>query len=202
VPPPPAARLVSLFPSKFSTLLLAADKTGLSGEKHAETTGLTVFAPTNRAFQKLGVAANAFLFNTEKGIKYLKALLLYHMVADETLYTDEYYGRQAADGNDGDDVHDEGSTFHVDLPSLLHEKSIGVDIARRFGFVTMRVNGFTDVSTQDVVAKDGVVQVLHSVLIPPHSHKGAWAEEDGEIEVEDLMERLDPFLASEGVGEL
>jgi len=108
VPPPPARRLISLFPSKFSTFELAAEKTGLiphhrhdekDGDDHEyhqghNLTGLTVFAPTNFAFRKLGPAANAFLFNTEKGLGYLRALLKYHLVVNETLYSDAYYGLQ------------------------------------------------------------------------------------------------------------
>ena len=126
VPPPPARKLISLLPSKFSTLLLAADKTGLAKAKDHDhkLTGLTIFAPTNAAFQKLGPAANAFLFNSEKGLRYLKALLLYHIVANETLYSDTYYGatENSLDGlDDGDREYEgEGDTknghTHIALP--------------------------------------------------------------------------------------
>jgi uncharacterized surface protein with fasciclin (FAS1) repeats len=190
VPPPPAPRIISLFPQKFSTLLLAGEKTGLSKElhdHHAKTTGGTVFAPTNWAFQKLGPGANAFLFNTEKGLGYLKALLKYHIVVNETLYSDAYYGK---DGKSN--VNTGSSQYHVDLPTLLDEKSLSIDIARWGGFISYKINGFTRVSIQDGVANDGVIQVVDSVLIPPHQHHG---DHDGEeIEVEELIERLEPFL--------
>lgn len=212
VPPPPVGKLISLFPSKFSTLLLAIEKTRIHDDhgagEHPPTKGLTVFAPTNRAFEKLGPAANAFLFNTEKGLGYLKALLLYHAVANETLYSDEYYGKPDAagsvevDGESGRNGH-----FRVDLPTLLHGKHLSIDIARFHRLITIRVNGRTRVSVQDALAKDGVVHVVDSILLPPRKHKGAWEEEeeeDGEIDVDELIERLQPVAESqsEWAGEL
>ncbi|KAI1841638.1 hypothetical protein JX266_012191 [Neoarthrinium moseri] len=189
VPPPPAGRIISLFPQKFSTLILAAEKSGLSKEVHGhKTTGSTVFAPTNWAFQKLGPHANAFLFNTEKGLGYLKALLKYHIVANETLYSDAYYGK---DGRT--EVDTSAAQFHVDLPTLLDEKSLSIDVARWGGFISIKINGFTRVSIQDGIAKDGVIQVVDSVLIPPHEHHGEYIDGD-KIEVEDLIERLEPYV--------
>lgn len=76
VPPPFVGRVLTLFPSKFSTLLLAYEKTNFTEFIHGvKMTGSTVFAPDNAAFAKLGPAANAFLFNTEKGLGYLKGIL-------------------------------------------------------------------------------------------------------------------------------
>ncbi|KAK9773364.1 putative Fasciclin domain-containing protein [Seiridium cardinale] len=201
VPPPPAPRIISLFPQKFSTLLLAGEKTGLGKELHGlRSTGGTLFAPTNWAFEKLGPGANAFLFNTEKGLGYLKALLKYHTVVNETLYSDAYYGKEGSD-----DINTESSQNHIDLPTLLEDKNLSIDIARWGGFITFKINGFTRVSIQDAIAKDGVIQVLSSVLIPPHEHHGQYV--DGQhIEVEELIERLEPFLENKKehltVGEL
>lgn len=214
VPPPPVERLISLFPSKFSTLELAAAKTGFKHHHHSDDddshteklTGLTVFAPTNLAFKKLGPRANAFLFNTEKGLGFLRALLAYHVVANETLYSDEFYGKKKEDDlsffdeetSDADvDVESIGAKhFHLDLPTLLGDKHIAVDISRFFGFIKIKLNGHVDVAIQDGLAKDGVVQVVDSVLIPPHPHhKGFWNDEvDGEISVEELVARLEPFV--------
>ncbi|XXH02786.1 hypothetical protein Hte_009172 [Hypoxylon texense] len=227
-PPPPVERLISLFPGKFSTLELAAEKTGFKhhhhhsgddGDSHAEKlTGLTLFAPTNLAFKKLGPGANAFLFNTEKGLGYLRALLAYHVVANETLYSDEFYGKKKeddlsffddndSDGNnagEGEDGEEEeagvGSKhYHLDLPTLLGDKHIAVDISRWLGFTKIRLNGHVDVAIQDALAKNGVVQVVDSVLIPPHPHhKDAGVSDDnepnGQISVEELMERLGPYV--------
>ncbi|KAI0019921.1 FAS1 domain-containing protein [Xylariomycetidae sp. FL0641] len=219
VPPPPAAKLISLFPSKFSTLSLAAEKTGFAhhhghGHRHhsdsdsdddekkhhdcgGKSTGLTLFAPTNTAFRRLGPAANAFLFNTEKGLGYLRALLKYHVVVNETLYSDAYYGRQSEEDVISVSGYGHGAKhYHVDLPTLLDDKSIAVDIDKWFGLVRMVANGHTRVAVKDGVARDGVVQVINSVLIPPHPRHGEAAVE-GEIEVEDLIERLAPFVEEE-----
>ncbi|KAF3054903.1 putative fasciclin domain family protein [Daldinia childiae] len=230
VPPPPAKTLISLFPTKFSTLELAAEKTGLKrhGDSHHELTGLTVFAPTNTAFQRLGPGANAFLFNTEKGLHYLRALLAYHIVANETLYSDAYYGPKAAGfapsldlayNADADTAEEEDGAetkgakhYHLDLPTLLDDAHLAVDISRWFGFITIKVNGHVDVAIQDGLARNGVLQVVDHILIPPHNHKGAWnGEVEGEISVEELVERLEPFIkkdigkgetGEEGIGEL
>ena len=206
VPPPPAQKIVELLPGSFSTLLLAAEKTGLAdkAKEHShDLTGLTIFAPTNSAFRRLGPAANAFLFNSERGLKYLKALLKYHIVANETLYSDAYYGHKKHDG-DGDDEDKtvegratENGHFHVDLPTLLGDRRLSIDIARWYGLIEIKINGFTRVAVQDGVARDGVIHTLNSVLIPPHEQKGALPS-GAEISVEDLVERLEGFVSDDG----
>ncbi|KAI0850841.1 FAS1 domain-containing protein [Daldinia vernicosa] len=242
VPPPPAKVLISLFPSKFSTLELAAEKTGLKhhhgdedAHHHDKLTGLTLFAPTNTAFQRLGPAANAFLFNTGKGLHYLRALLEYHIVANETLYSDAYYGQKKAAGfapsldlaytagaadaaekkeeEDGAETKGAAKHYHLDLPTLLDDAHLAVDITRWYGFITIKVNGHVGVAIQDGLARNGVLQVVDHILVPPRNHhKGAWdGEVEGEISVEELVERLEPFVkkgvvggeaGEEGVGEL
>ncbi|KAI1163526.1 FAS1 domain-containing protein [Nemania serpens] len=213
IPPPPARRLISLFPSRFSTLELAAEKTGLiphhdkSHEHHLHGTGLTLFAPTNAAFARLGPAANAFLFNTEKGLGFLRALLKYHVVANQTLYSDAYYGVKGEEedvlppsSGDEDEESDrpgrgKNGHFHVDLPTLLDDKSLSIDIARWYGFIRIRINGYQSVAVEDAVAADGVVHVLGSVLLPPRGPKGEGvAVANGEISVEELVERLQPYV--------
>lgn len=210
VPPPPAEKIVSLLPGEFSTLLLAAEKTGLSREKHDKdhdsknhsTSGLTVFAPTNTAFRRLGPAANAFLFNSEKGLKYLKALLKYHIVVNETLYSDAFYGPGHKDEEEfplanSEDGHDHyKGRYHVDLPTLLGDKSLSIDIARWYGLIEIKINGFNRVSVQDGVAKDGVIHAVQTVLIPPHGSKGFYPA-DTEIAVEDLTEHLEPYVVED-----
>ncbi|CRK29858.1 hypothetical protein BN1708_015700 [Verticillium longisporum] len=160
-----------------------------------EDPGATVFAPSNTAFDRLGPGANAFLFNSEKGLKYLKALLKYHVVANETLYSDHYYKHDQGEeeevaGDDDGGVEAEGvKHYHVDLPSLLDEKSIAVDITRWGGFIDLKVNGYIHVSVSDAVAKNGVVHVVDSVLLP-HRKPGG----DAEVDVEELKAMLAPFV--------
>lgn len=58
-----------------------------------------MFAPSNFAFQKLPAKVTAFLFSSY-GQKYLKALLQYHVVANQTLYSDAYYAAASVDEKD------------------------------------------------------------------------------------------------------
>lgn len=50
----------------------------------------TLFAPTNKAFEKLGHKVNKFLFSPW-GKPYLAALLKYHLVMNSTLFSDIYF---------------------------------------------------------------------------------------------------------------
>ena len=176
-------------------------------EPHA--TGLTLFAPTNDAFARLGPAANAFLFNTEKGLGFLKALLKYHIVINETLYSDAYYGQKGqsedlfASDDDEESTTGKNGHFHVDLPTMLEGKHLSIDIARFYGFITMTINGGPKVAVADGVCLDGVVQVMGSVLFPPRKpgSGAAWTEADGEISVEELVEILQPYVEEDGESE-
>ncbi|UNI24956.1 hypothetical protein JDV02_010670 [Purpureocillium takamizusanense] len=190
VPPPMVGRVISLFPSHFSTLLLAYEKTDFVKFIHGvKMTGSTVFAPSNDAFQRLGPRANAFLFNTEKGLKYLKALLKYHIAPNATLYSDAFYDKT----DKHEKVDNAGGREHYDLGTLLGEARISVDIARLGGFSAIRVNGFAHVSVRDGLAKNGVIQVLDKVLIPQHKHEGH-DDDVSDIAIEDLVQRLEPYV--------
>ena len=112
IPPPKTVDIISLLPGEFSTLELGLAKTGLipalnDTSKHI---GGTFFAPSNFAFLKLGPRINAFLFSSY-GLKYLKALLQYHVVANQTLYSDAFY---KADDVDKQSRIPKG-LFHVSL---------------------------------------------------------------------------------------
>jgi len=151
--------------------------------------GGTLFAPSNFAFKKLGPKINAFLFS-KWGEKYLKALLKYHVVANHTLYSDAYYKADSATESIPKGV------FHVDLPTLLDDKYLSIDVARWGRFIKIKINAFTEVAILDGIAKDGVIHVLSSVLIPPKKVGGKVENYEGEdLTEEDLMERLEPFVA-------
>lgn len=188
VPPPFVGRELTLFPSRFSTLLLAYEKTNFTQFIHGvKMTGSTVFAPDNAAFAKLGPAANAFLFNTQKGLGYLKAILKYHIVPNEVVYSDAYYIESGSEARD-----DVGrGHYHLDVPTLLGEKNIAIDVARWAGIIRVKLNGYIPIKVQDAIAKNGVIHLPSSVLIPPHKDDKRNSEDFGEdISVEELMERL------------
>ncbi|KAL6721906.1 hypothetical protein ACLMJK_001011 [Lecanora helva] len=201
IPPPKTAEIVQLLPGEFSTLELGLIKTGLLEAINDTSTHLggTVFAPSNFAFQKLGPRVNGFLFS-QYGQKYLKALLKYHVVADQTLYSDAYYKAEATD------VEENGipkGYFHIDLATLLKDKSLSVDVARYGRFIRIKINAFATVTIEDGIAADGVIQVVDNVLIPPKSiDRGLqhWAGE--ELSIDDLKERLEPLVSHETPEEL
>jgi len=195
VPPPNVASIIDLLPGEFSTLELGLGKTGLFDKMNSteyEHNGGTFFAPNNFAFQKLGARANAFLFS-KYGEKYLKALLKYHIVVDETLYSDAFYDGRKKD--DKDSVQERPGGYHYDMPTALCGKNLAVDVGRYGPFVEIRINGFSRVTVHDGVASDGVIQVVSNVLIPPKTAGGEqvfWKGE--ELTVEDLKERLQPLV--------
>ena len=192
LPPPPALKIIELLPGEFSTLQLGLEKTGLfDAIKDSEHEGGTLFAPSNWAFQKLGPKINAFLFS-KYGEKYLKPLLEYHIAPEQTLYSDAFYKGKKED----DEMQVEGripkGQYHVDLATLLKDKSLSVDIARFGGLISMKINGFSNVAVQDGIAKDGVVHVVSSIIIPPKNPGGMAEEVVGEMDLEEFKERLLP----------
>ncbi len=80
----------------------------------------------------------------------------------------------------------------MDLPTLLDGKPLGVDIGKWGPFTIIKVNGFVTVTAPDGIAKDGVLHGISNVLIPPKKLQPN-AEPEGEISVEDLIERLEPY---------
>jgi uncharacterized surface protein with fasciclin (FAS1) repeats len=187
LPPPKIVDILSALPGEFSTLELALVKTGLYAAFNDTSShvGGTLFAPSNSAFQRLGPKINAFLFS-KYGEKYLKALILYHAAANFTLYSDAYYPPEGQ-------ASIPKSRFHVDLKTGLKGKFLSVDVARFGRLVDIRVNGFNHVSVKDGIAKDGVIQVVPGVLIPPRT-PGVFEESSDELTVEELKKRLEPHV--------
>lgn len=193
LPPPNVIKIIDLLPSEFSTLELGLGKTGLLEKLNTtDHPGGTFFAPSNFAFQKLGPRINAFLFSTY-GQKYLKALLEYHVVPKNTLYSDAYYSADSSSENVPKGY------FHVDLPTFLDDKSLSVDIARYGGYISIKINAFATVTVQDGIAEDGVIQVVSDVLVPPKKVGGPGSAEveywnGEEMSVEEFIDRFEPFV--------
>jgi uncharacterized surface protein with fasciclin (FAS1) repeats len=93
-----ASDTLNFLSEAFSTFEFGLTKTGLFDVINDTSThvGGTIFAPSNRAFRKLGPKLNGFLFS-RWGEKYLKALLKYHIVFNHTLYSDAYYEPRDSD---------------------------------------------------------------------------------------------------------
>ncbi|GAB1210863.1 hypothetical protein APSETT445_009661 [Aspergillus pseudonomiae] len=188
IPPPTTKTLLDLVPTKFSTFDLALLKTNLTvpenKDQDGNKKGHTIFAPSNAAFGKLGLKINAFLFSPY-GQKYLLALLKYHIVPDRTLYSDVIYTEKGEIRPFGV----QGFT-HLDLPTLLGERRLRVDVARFGPYASLKVNGFQRVAVADVLGRDGNVHIVDEVLVPPRKVAAEWDEWNEELTVEDLKERL------------
>ncbi|KAJ0420551.1 FAS1 domain-containing protein [Aspergillus carlsbadensis] len=198
LPPPSALLLLDVLPTKFSTYNLGLHKTSLVSALNTSTKdtgkGFTVFTPTNSAFAHLGLKINAFLFSPP-GLKYLRGLLKYHIVPEHTLYSDVLY----TDHGEVKPFGVRGAT-HLDLPTLLGNRTIAVDVAHLGPYVSFRVNGGQRVAFADILAKDGVIHALDHVLIPPRRLQGTVGEE-GELTIGELVERLEPWVEEEEVEE-
>ena len=74
-----------------------------------------------------------------------------------------------------------------------------MDVSRYGRLIDIRINGFQSVAVPDGNVKDGVIHVVSNVIIPPkklaNGELVAYSGED--ITVEDLKERLGPFVESE-----
>jgi uncharacterized surface protein with fasciclin (FAS1) repeats len=123
----------------FTTLIAAVEAAGLTGVLSGQGKGpLTVFAPTDAAFAKLGnETIQALLADKEK----LAAILTYHVVGGEVLAADVVQLNKATTVN-GADV-----TITVNGPSV-------------------KVNDSNVIAT-DIKARNGVIHVIDTVLIPP-----------------------------------
>jgi uncharacterized surface protein with fasciclin (FAS1) repeats len=181
-------------PGEFSTLQIALVKTGLDKALAEPQFGRTLFAPTNAAFAKLGPKLNAFLFS-KHGEKYLKSLIEYHLVLNRTMYSDAYFcsGEERVEiVKEVDTETPNRSTFHVDLPTLLQNRSLSIDITSWGHLTTIKINGSNDVAISDGIAKDGVIHVVESILVPPMNPRDPpWHGE--EMSLEDFKERFDGY---------
>lgn len=172
---------LTMVPKVFSKLLAAYERTDFVSFIHnVPLTGTTVFAPTNGAWERLGPHANHFLFETDDGVKYLRALLKYQIVANTTLYSNAIYDLDDAPDGDAEEPASppvEGEAFphrFTKLPTLLSINGTAlpvlVDVTRLGPVTAIRVNHRTKVVARDVPAKNGVIQVVGGVPIPLHRH--------------------------------
>ncbi len=123
----------------FSTLVAAVDAAGLTEALSGESS-LTVFAPTNEAFEALGSETLKGLL-TEQGRPQLRRILLHHVVA-------------------GDVPADE--LVRKDRVETLAETSLSVKAALGRVFI-----GEAAIETADLAASNGMIHVIDRVLLPP-----------------------------------
>lgn len=120
---------------QFSTLLAAVEAAGLADALTGDAS-LTVFAPTDEAFNKLPAGTVESLL---QDIPKLKNILTYHVV--------------------------EGNVLAEDVVKMDSAKTLnGADLAIQAGD-TVKINGAT-VLKADVKADNGVIHVIDTVLLP------------------------------------
>jgi uncharacterized surface protein with fasciclin (FAS1) repeats len=128
----------------FSTLVTAVEAAGLA-ETLSGTGPLTVFAPTNDAFDALPAGTVETLLKP-KNQDQLSSILTYHVVDGEVM---------SADVKPGAVKTVNGETFDV---------ATGMDGGVE---ITDGQGNTATVTTTDIVASNGVIHVIDSVLLPP-----------------------------------
>jgi transforming growth factor-beta-induced protein len=124
----------------FSTLVTAVKAAGLV-ETLSGPGPFTVFAPTNEAFAKLPKATLDAVLADKKA---LTDILTYHVVAGKVLAAD---------------------VVKLDGKSAKTVNGAEVKIAVSGGKVTL--NGNVNVTATDIIASNGVIHVIDTVLLPP-----------------------------------
>ncbi|KAF0321608.1 fasciclin domain family [Colletotrichum asianum] len=183
VPPPRFDRLVDVLPERLGVFSRALKETGVGEETGVKgRRGVTVFAPSDEAWDKIGDEVKSFLFG-ERGAGYLRALVRYHIIVGEILYTDVKVD------------HVEGTESWPGRYETLLGAGVSVRVHGMEGRRVMEVDG-KKVSVRDLPARDGVVHVLDEVLIPSTTADGV--EKSGMLDVEELKRRLDTWVKTSG----
>ncbi|KAF7775169.1 hypothetical protein PCIT_a1295 [Pseudoalteromonas citrea] len=128
----------------FNTLLSVLAATGLDTLVADPTKTFTVFAPTDAAFAALGQETlTALLNDTEQ----LKNILLYHLIADNTVLQDAAVA--VASSND-------------QMVNMANESKATLSYVDMVLFINASA-----VTAANVTADNGVIHVINSVLTPP-----------------------------------
>ena len=128
---------------QFNILIQAAQKAGLA-EYLSTTDGITVFAPTDAAFEALLTDLGATSLD-EIPVADLTNILLYHVIGSKAMSTDLQSG-------------------YLPTLSKLGDNSISMYINFANG---VAINKNIKVTTADVLAKNGVIHVVDKVILPP-----------------------------------
>jgi uncharacterized surface protein with fasciclin (FAS1) repeats len=131
-------------PDSFSTLVAALVCTDLVGAVSDPSAELTVFAPTNDAFGKLGLDAGNICdaFDTDT----LSTVLLYHVVGDRRPSPSVIRGK-----NKEITMLDGGSIFPKGKRSLEIKDNVDRTVS---------------IEMPDVMASNGIIHVINGVLLP------------------------------------
>lgn len=146
-PQPPGTIATVAQQQGFTALLAAANKAGLSATLDG-TTKLTVFAPTDAAFNALAGRlgfANATALVTALTPAQLSTILSYHVLGSEVRKVNVPVGADITTLETG----------------LFKVKTVGADL-----FITDELLRDSRITATDVVASNGVIHVVDTVLLP------------------------------------
>ena len=142
---------------RFTTLVTAVETAGLAGALTNADATLTVFAPTNTAFETY-IAASDFADAAELlASDLLDEVLLYHVLGMEVPSSAIPAGASSAttlyddDDNEGEAEEDDGEEIYI--------SNNGED--------GIFINGYSQVIIPDLDEANGVVHVIDAVLVPP-----------------------------------
>lgn len=150
IPPPDIRTVLQLFPAKFSTTLYALAKTDLLSTLDSGPN--TIFAPSNKAWERVPAPITAFLFS-ERGRKYLQAVMKYHIVPQQVLYSDARINVGQPEGGSGENGRLPGGYTHLELETVLTPDArtgsnngiLHADIVRFPKLLSFRVNGRSEI---------------------------------------------------------
>lgn len=183
VPPPRIDDTMSLFPTHFSTFLWALRRTGL--DRELDERAITVFAPTNNAWEELGIHRLFHLFS-DAGRDDLKQICQYHIGTD-LVYSNrlleeervsvrtilkgeelEIKSRRRSEGSGGrrDDDDDDERAFK----RRRGGGGRGHEDERDPSQYLLSVNNEAQITVEDGLAENGVIHAIGNVLIPRNVH--------------------------------
>ncbi|KAJ3256188.1 hypothetical protein HK103_005647 [Boothiomyces macroporosus] len=141
LPPPSLFFTAAHLPLKYAGFILALKYTGLDDIVRSQNS-LTVFAPTNKAFQQLGWAKLRFLFSPA-GKRILTTGLKSH-IAPKILYTE--------------------TAFAHTLPFVVQTLNIPLLVKADAKAKTILLNGIAHVEDFDVIGANGVLHGIDSFI--------------------------------------
>ncbi len=130
---------VAMSNDEFTTLVTALSSSDLI-EELQQAGPFTIFAPTNEAFGNLPEATLQQLLNNPDQ---MKQVLQYHIVQGEIMSSDIQEGQTEVQTLQGDSL-----TINKDDSSV-------------------KINGNAEVTQADIMADNGVIHAINTVLIPP-----------------------------------
>jgi len=159
LPPADIYDTLYMVPLEFSVFMSGVSRCGDLAKKLKDGNELTMFAPTNDAWRKLGMKNLLYLFSP-MGKKDLDTLIRYH-IGTELLYTHEIEKSDKMKTLMGEELH-------IEMKPGRHEHGKRRDSKHQHENASkkMMINDEAKVFFKDMPAENGVIHVIDEVLIP------------------------------------